>query len=123
MKVINTFYRPSSFSLLLRDRTVLLGVIEEGPRANDLKVAGNLKEGFLRVSRFDGRTWRPAGGHWAGQAHKMTASHAEVVSQALQALDVQDWFIAVAALLGADANARRMQQQGRERRAQEVAKC
>lgn len=123
MKVINTFYRSTSFSLLLRDRTVLLGSIEEGPRANDLKVAGDLKEGFLRVSRFDGRTWRSAGGHWAGQAHKMTASHAEVVSQALQVLEAHEWFIAVAALLSADANARRMQQQGREGRAQEVAKC
>lgn len=123
MKVINTFYRSNSFSLLLRDRTVLLGTIEEGPRTNDLKVAGDIKDGFLRVSRFDGRTWRSAGGHWAGQAHKMTASHAEVVSQTMQVLEAHEWFIAVAALLSADAIARGMHHQVREGSAHGVVRC
>jgi hypothetical protein len=123
MKTINSFVRPSTFSFLLRGEKVLLGEVQEGAMAGDLKVAGDVKEGFLRVSRYDGAHWRNAGGYWSGQLYKMTSRHAQHVSMAMRALGVDDYFIAAAALLATDAESRYREQMARELQAKEKLQC
>lgn len=119
MASIRSFARPQSLGFILRGTLVLLGEITEGAQSGDLSVAGSVKDAYLRVLRFDGATWRDAGGHYNGHMHKMKLRHAERVTEALRALDVHEYFKSAAALLTADAKARFAEQQQRENAARQ----
>lgn len=107
-KKLNSFVRSKSFSFILRNEEMLLGTIERAC-AGDLKIAGDLQDAFLRVSRFDGAAWRCAGGYWAGRIHKMPARVARITKESVLALRLPEFFGYAAALLSADAQARQQE--------------
>lgn len=115
MNPIRAFVRFKALSVVLRQDKLLLGEVEEGAKAGDLRIAGVVKEGYLRVARFDGAAWRDAGGHWGGRLHKMSLRHAQRTAAAIKAVKVHEYFWCTAALLTADAQSRFADQQERER--------
>lgn len=103
---INSFWRYRTFSVLMRGNSIILGVIEEGARAGDLRISGDAGDRYLQVSRFDGAKWRQQGGFWDGRLHGLSVTTAEAVALVVGATRLNRFFTDCADQLVQDAKQR-----------------
>lgn len=98
---VPSFRRPERFSFILRGRTVILGQLElDEIREGDLRVSGALTRGFFQIQRYTSNQHTVVlGGRWAKHFHYQRLSFEDVerVECALMRLQVEDWFLVVAA--------------------------
>jgi hypothetical protein len=109
-KNVHSFFRPSSFSLVLRGRKVILG--EVGDLCDgDLKISGQKQHGYLQVAMLREGRPTPLGGLWGRKRHALPYEVAQRLLDTLQTLRADEYFVMLAGLLAAEAHTREPAQQ------------
>lgn len=102
MTTIQSFYRPESFALVLRGRKLILGEVND-VCDGDLRITGNKKHGYLQVAEFRQGKTQMLGGLWGHKRHALPLEVAERVLDTMRTLRADEFFVALSALIAAEA--------------------